>query len=82
MLIVSGLGGSRFEVVVKSTLQKGLSYSLAFQSLLGGRLVMVRRMRAFAVANEMGHDGVLVVAAAAFASLSAASYAIVTGGSK
>ncbi len=35
--------------------------------------VMVRRMRAFAVANEMGRGGVSVAVAAAFANSSAAS---------
>ncbi len=64
---------SRFEVALKSTLQEGLSYTLAVQGLLGGRFVMVRRMRAFKMANEMrGRYWVSVVAAAAFVSLSAA----------
>ncbi len=41
---------------------------MAVWGLLGGELVMVRRVRAFAVANEMGRGSVPAVVAAAFVS--------------
>ncbi len=46
---------------------------MAVWGLLGGESVMVRRVRAFAVANVMGRDDVPAVVAAAFASSSTAS---------
>ncbi len=46
---------------------------MAIQGLLDGGLVTVRRMRAFAVVNEMGRGGVSVAVAAVFANSSAAS---------
>ncbi len=46
---------------------------MAVRGLLGEGLVTVRRIRAFAVANEMGRGGVSVAVAAAFANSSAAS---------
>ncbi len=45
---------------------------MAVRGLLDGGLVTVRRMRAFAVVNEMGRGGVSVAVAAAFANPSAA----------
>ncbi len=51
-------------------------YTMAFRSLLGGgggRSIIVRRGRAFTVANEVGRGGVKVVASAAFAGPSVAS---------
>ncbi len=58
------------EVVMKSAFQEKCSYTLVVWGLLDGGLVTVRRMRAFAVANQ---DGVSVVVAAAFANSSPAS---------
>ncbi len=46
---------------------------MAIRGLLGGGSVTMRRMRAFAVANEMGRGGVSVAVAAAFANSSADS---------
>ncbi len=57
------------EVTMQSAFQEKCSY--AVQDLLGEGSVTVLRMRAFAVANEMGLGGVSV--AAAFANSSAAS---------
>ncbi len=45
---------------------------MAFWGPLDGGPVMVRRMRAFAVAFEMGRGGVSVAVAAAFTNLLAA----------
>ncbi len=45
---------------------------MTFRGLLDGGSVTVRRMRAFAVANELGRGGVSVAVAAAFANSSAA----------
>ncbi len=42
---------------MQSALQKKLSYTMAVWDLLDGGSVMVRRMRAFAVASEMGRGG-------------------------
>ncbi len=53
--------------------QEKFPYTTAVLSLLDGRSMMVRRMRAFAVANEMGRGGVSAAVAAAFANSSAAS---------
>ncbi len=46
---------------------------MAALGLLGEGSVMVRRMRAFAVASEMGRGGVSVAVAATFADSSAVS---------
>ncbi len=51
---------------------------MAVRGLLGGESVTVRRMRAFAMANEMGRGGVSVAVAAAFVSGLVAWYALVT----
>ncbi len=56
---------------MQSAFQEKCSYTMAVRGLLGELSVTVRRMRAFAVANEMGRGGVSV--AAAFANSSAAS---------
>ncbi len=58
---------------MQSAFQEKCSYTMAVRGQLDGRSVTVRRMRAFAVANEMGQGGVLVAVAAAFANSSAAS---------
>ncbi len=47
---------------MKSAFREKFSYTMAVRGLLGGGSVMVRRMRAFMVANEMGRDIVSVVA--------------------
>ncbi len=60
----------RFEVAMQSAFQAKLSYTTAVRGLLDGGLVMVRRMRAFTVASEMGRGGVSVAVAAAFANSS------------
>ncbi len=62
-----------FEVAMQSAFQEKCSYTMAVPGLLGEGSVTVRRMRAFAVANEMGRGGVSVAVAAAFANSSAAS---------
>ncbi len=61
------------EVMMQSAFQEKFSYTMAIRGLLGEGSVTVRRMRAFAVANEMGRGGVSVAVTAAFANLSAAS---------
>ncbi len=61
------------EVVVQPAFQEKCSYTMAVRGLLDGGSVTVRRMRAFAVAKEMGRGGVSVAVAAAFANSSAAS---------
>ncbi len=61
------------EVVMQSAFQEKCSYTMAVRGLLGEGSKTVRRMRAFAVANEMGRGGVSVAVAAAFANSSAAS---------
>ncbi len=61
-----------FEIAMQSAFQDKFSYAVAVRGLLGEGSAIVRRMRAFAVANEMGCGGVSVVTAA-FASSSAAS---------
>ncbi len=63
----------RFEVAVQSAFQEKFSYAIAIRYLLFGGSVMVRRMRAFAVANEMGRGFVSVAVAAIFPSSAAAS---------
>ncbi len=61
------------EVAMQSAFQEKCSYTMAVRGLLGEGSVTVRRIRAFAVANEMGRGGVSVAVAAAFANSSAAS---------
>ncbi len=61
------------EVALQSAFQEKCSYTMAVRGLLGEGSVTVRRIRAFAVANEMGRGGVSVAVAAAFANSSAAS---------
>ncbi len=46
---------------MQSALSGKCSHTMAVRNLLGGGSVMVRRVRAFPVANEMGHVGVWVV---------------------
>ncbi len=58
---------------MQSAFQEKCSYTVAVRGLLGEGSVTVRRMRAFAVANEMGRGGVSVAVAAAFTNSSAAS---------
>ncbi len=58
---------------MQSAFQEKCSYTTAVRGLLDGGSMMMRRMRAFAVANEMGRGGVSVAVAAAFANSSAAS---------
>ncbi len=58
------------EVALQSASQEKCSYTMAVRGLLGEGSVTVRRMRTFAVVNEMGRGGVSV--AAAFANSSAA----------
>ncbi len=58
---------------MQSALQEKCSYTMAVRGLLDGGAVTVRRMGAFAVANETGRGGVSVQVAAAFANSSAAS---------
>ncbi len=53
---------------MQSTFQEKFSYTVAVWGLLDGGSVMVRQMRAFVEASEMGRGGVSV--AAAFANLS------------
>ncbi len=61
------------EVATQSAFQEKCSYTMAVRGLLDGGSVTIRRMRAFAVANEMGRGGVSVAVAAAFANSSATS---------
>ncbi len=61
------------EVAMQSAFQEKCSYTMAVRGLLDVGSVTVRRMRAFALANEMGRVGVSVMVAAAFANSSAAS---------
>ncbi len=61
------------EVAMQSAFQEKCSYTMAVRELLDGGSVTVRRMRVFAMANEMGRGGVSVVVAAAFTNASAAS---------
>ncbi len=53
--------------------QEKCLYAMAVRGLLNGGLAILRRMKAFTVANEMGRGGLSVAAAAAFANSSAAS---------
>ncbi len=61
------------EVAMQPAFQEKCSYTMAVRGLLGEGLVLVRRMWAFAVANEMGRGGVSVASAAASANSPAAS---------
>ncbi len=54
------------EVAMQSAFQEKCSYTIAVRGLFGEGSVTVRRMRAFAEANETGRGGVLVAVAAAF----------------
>ncbi len=56
-----------------SAFQERFSYTMTVRGQLDGGSVMVRRMRAFVVASEMGRGGVSVSVVAAFANSSAAS---------
>ncbi len=61
------------EVAMQSDFQEKCSYTMAVRGLLGEGSVTVRRLRAFAVVNEMGRGGVSVAVATAFANSSAVS---------
>ncbi len=61
------------EVAMQPAFQEKCSYTMAVRGLFGEGSVTVRRMTAFAVANEMGRGGVSVAVAAAFVSSPAAS---------
>ncbi len=56
---------------MQSAFQEKFSYTMAVRGLLDGGSVMVRQMRAFVVASEMGRGDVSVAVAAAFANSSA-----------
>ncbi len=58
---------------MQSVFQEKCSYTMAVRGLLDGGSLAMRRMMAFAVANEMGHGGVSVALATTFANSSAAS---------
>ncbi len=58
---------------MQSAFQERFSYTMTVRGLLGEGSVMVRQMRAFVVASEMGRGGVSVAAVAASANSSAAS---------
>ncbi len=49
------------EVAMQSAFQEKCSYTMAVRGLLDGGSVTVRRMGAFAEANEIGRGGVSVV---------------------
>ncbi len=61
------------EVAMQSAFQEKCSYTMAVRGLLDGGMVTVRRMRPFAVANEIDRGGLSVAVAAAFDNSSAAS---------
>ncbi len=67
------LVGALLEVAMQSDIQEKFSSTMTVLGLLDGGSVTVRRIRAFAVANEMGRGGVSVAVAVAFANSSAAS---------
>ncbi len=69
VLLVGGLGGGGDAVCLPGR----MFVHHVVRGLFAGGSVTVRRMRAFAVANEMGRGGVSVVVAAAFANSSVAS---------
>ncbi len=75
VLLVGGQGGLclLLEVAMQSAFQEKCSYTMPVWGLVDGGSVTVRRMRAFAVVNEMGWGSVSVVVAAAFANSTAAS---------
>ncbi len=56
------MASAQFYVVMQSVFQGKFSYTMAVRGLLGIRSVMVRRLKVIVEANEVGHDGVLVVA--------------------
>ncbi len=58
---------------MQSAVLEKCSYAMAVRGLLDEGLVMVRRMRAFAVASDIGRGGVSVAVEAAFANSSAVS---------
>ncbi len=58
---------------MQSAFQEKCSYTMAVRGLLDRGSVTVRRMRPFAVANEIGRGGVSVAVVAAFSNSSAAS---------
>ncbi len=60
------------EVAMQSAFQEKFSYTMAVRGLLDVGSVMVRRMRAFAVASEMGRGGMSVAVVVAFANSSSA----------
>ncbi len=55
---------SRFEVVLRSSFQEKLSYTMTIWGLLGEGPVIVRRMLAFMMANAIGRGKVSVMAVA------------------
>ncbi len=57
---------------MQSVFQEECSYTMVVRGLFAGGSVTVRRMRAFAVANEMGRGDVSVAVVAAFTFSSAA----------
>ncbi len=59
------------EVAMQSAFQEKCSYTKAVRGLLDRGSVTVRRMRAFAVAKEMGWGGVSVAVTVDFANSSA-----------
>ncbi len=59
-------------IKVLLTLTYLLLLTMAVRGLLDGGSVMVRRMRAFVVASEMGHGGVSILVPAAFTNPSVA----------
>ncbi len=58
---------------MQSDIQEKCLYAMDGRGWVDGGSVMVRSMRAFAVANQMGRGGVSVTVAATFANSSAAS---------
>ncbi len=64
---------------MQSAFQEKCSYTMAIRGLLDGGSVMVHRIRAFAVANEVGRGDVSVAVAATFVSGLVVWYALVTG---
>ncbi len=57
---------ARLEMAIQSAFQEKCSSTMAVQGLLDGGSVMVRRVRAFTVASEMGRGGVSLAVAATF----------------
>ncbi len=52
---------TQFAAATQSAFQEKFSYTMAVRGLLGGGSMIMRRVRAFVVANEMGWDEVPVV---------------------